>query len=85
MEAKGSPNWSFWILWYERVRAGRDFHADKLAEILNPLREDDWKKGPAHINPLFDDLLALYREEDELEATATRRARRGWSAERPEK
>jgi hypothetical protein len=61
-------DWSFWILWYERVRAGRDVHADKLAEILNPLREDDWKKGPAHVNPLFDDLLALYREEDELDA-----------------
>lgn len=64
LQNDAGADWSFWILWYERVRAGRDFHADKLADILNSLREEDWKKGPAHINPLFDDLLALYREED---------------------
>jgi hypothetical protein len=72
MEAEKNEDWSwdFWILWYERVRAGRTFHADQLAEILNPLREDDWEKGPAHINPKFDDLLALYREEDLNSAVA---------------
>lgn len=72
MQADRSADWSFWILWYERVRAGRDFHADKLSEILNTLRKRNWKKGPAHINPLFDHLLAIYREEDaELEAEST--------------
>lgn len=64
MQADTSTDWSFWILWYDRIRAGRDFHADEMARILNPLRREDWEKGPTHINPMFDDLLAVYRKED---------------------
>ena len=57
-------DWSFWIAWYERVLAGRDFLPSDMAPILNKLRKEDWKKGPAHINPLFDGVLAKYRAQD---------------------
>lgn len=35
-----------------------------MAPILNKLREGDWDQGPAHINPMFDEVLALYRAQD---------------------
>jgi len=57
-------DWSFWIAWYERVLAGRDFLPNDMAPILNELRKADWNKGPAHINPLFDGVLAKYRAQD---------------------
>lgn len=57
-------DWSFWIAWYERVLAGRDFLPNDMAPILNELRKADWNKGPVHINPLFDGVLAKYRAQD---------------------
>ena len=57
-------DWSFWVAWYERVLAGRDFLPNDMAPILNELRKEDWEKGPAHINPLFDGVLAKYRAQD---------------------
>ena len=57
-------DWSIWIAWYERVLAGRDFLPNDMAPILNELRKADWNKGPAHINPLFDGVLAKYRAQD---------------------
>ncbi|KQI69467.1 hypothetical protein AN189_03420 [Loktanella sp. 3ANDIMAR09] len=59
-----SADWSFWIAWYERVLSGRDFLAADMADILNKLGHDDWKKGPAHVNPMFDAVLGRYRAED---------------------
>ncbi|MBS1303817.1 hypothetical protein [Loktanella sp. SALINAS62] len=59
-----SADWSFWIAWYERVLSGRDFLAADMAEVLSTLGKDDWDKGPAHINPMFDGVLGLYRAQD---------------------
>ena len=64
LQAETTADWSFWILWYERVLAGWDTLPDALAPIFNRLTEDDWEKGPAHINPLFDGVLAMYRADD---------------------
>ncbi len=68
-----TADWSFWIAWYERVLAGRDTLPDALAPIFNRLTEEDWEKGPAHINPLFDEVLALYQA-DESASTPLSRA-----------
>ena len=57
-------DWSFWIAWYERVVAGRDWHPAQMLPILNGIFAEDWEKGPGHINPKFDKVLALYRAED---------------------
>ena len=57
-------DWSFWIALYERVLAGCDFLPNEMAPTLNKLRKEDWKKDPAHINPMFDEVLALYRAQD---------------------
>ncbi|MCF6445234.1 hypothetical protein L1065_10835 [Nereida sp. MMG024] len=52
--------WTFWIAWYDRVLAGQDIHAQAMHDVFVSLTEDDWNKGPAHINPKFDPVLALY-------------------------
>lgn len=64
LQNKHNSDWSFWIAWYERVLAGRDTLPAEMAPILNAIGEADWKKGPAHINPMFDGVLGLYRAEE---------------------
>jgi len=64
MKADKTADWSFWIAWDDRVLAGRDTLPEEMAKVLNPLHEEDWEKGPAHINPLFDEVLKKYREKD---------------------
>jgi len=54
-------NWSFWIAWYDRLLEGKDIYAQDLHDILITLTDEDWDKGPAHINPKFDSVLALYQ------------------------
>ena len=66
-----NADWSFWIAWYDRALAGREWHPEAMTPILNEITEKDWNKGPGHINPMFDEVLALYRADDELsKATA---------------
>ncbi len=58
------PLWDFWDEWADRVTFGHDLYPQAIAEVLNAfLEQADWERGPAHINPLFDDVLALYRGE----------------------
>ena len=57
-------DWTFWIAWYERVLKGRDWHVEAIRKSLIPITKEDWNRGPAHINPMFDEVLALYRAED---------------------
>ncbi|MCB5197632.1 hypothetical protein LGQ03_00110 [Loktanella sp. TSTF-M6] len=59
-----NADWSFWVAWYERVLVGGNFLANDVHKILSALEEGDWKKGPAHVNPMFDGVLAKYREQD---------------------
>ncbi len=64
MEDDQSANWTFWQLWFDKVVDGQDILPDAVAKVLNTfLEKADWERGPAHINPLFDDVLALYRGE----------------------
>lgn len=66
---QGIPNdWSFWVRWYERVLSGRDTHAGAIGSVLEKIDRMDWEKGPGHINPMFDEILAIYRAEDQIEA-----------------
>lgn len=64
LQSDTTADWSFWIAWYERVLAGQDTLPDELAPIFNRLTREDWNKGPAHINPMFDAVLAMYRADD---------------------
>jgi hypothetical protein len=59
-------DWSFWIAWYERVLHGRDWCADEVGAVLSKIKEKDFDHGPLHINPMFGEVLARYRAEDEL-------------------
>jgi hypothetical protein len=64
LKADSAVDWTFWIAWFDRALAGKDIHADMLAPILNGLTEDDWLGDPAKVNPLFDDVLAVYHAEN---------------------
>lgn len=64
MQSDTLADWSFWIKWYELIADGCEFLPKEMAPILNKLRKKDWEKGPAHINPLFDGVLAQYRAQD---------------------
>ena len=62
-------DWSFWIAWYHRVLAGRDWHPKMMGAVLENITSEDWNKGPAHINPMFDHVLEIYRAEDAASET----------------
>ncbi len=65
MSKNESAAWDFWREFYARVLLAEDLYPEMLAEVLNTfLEKEDWERGPAHINPLFDDVLALYRGEE---------------------
>lgn len=65
-------DWEMWLLWYNRILQGRDWHPKVMLSVLQSNNIVDWRKGPTHINPMFDEVLALYREEDaEALITAT--------------
>jgi hypothetical protein len=65
LKSDSAVDWTFWITWFDRVLAGKDIHADMLAPILNGLTKGDWLGDPAKVNPLFDEVLAVYQVEDE--------------------
>ncbi len=44
-----SPDWSFWINWYQDALEGQEPDWDMLEEIAL-IPDGDWKKGPEHIN-----------------------------------
>ncbi|WP_341365568.1 hypothetical protein [Yoonia sp. BS5-3] len=58
-------DWSVWINWYNRILGARDWHPRAMWNVLQNMTPEDWKKGPEHINPMFDEVLALYLEEDQ--------------------
>ena len=66
LKADSAVDWTFWITWFDRVLAGKDIHAEMLVPILNDLTEDDWLGDPAKVNPLFDEVLAVYLAEDSI-------------------
>lgn len=59
-----AADWSIWILWYNRILDGRDWHPQAMWKVLLKITKEDWEKGPEHINPMFDEVLALYLEDD---------------------
>lgn len=61
---KPEGSWRFWIEWYERVLAGRDTHADRLAPIFGGISKHEWLDAPFKVNALFEDVLAEYLEDD---------------------
>ncbi|WP_420863013.1 hypothetical protein [Algirhabdus cladophorae] len=58
------PDFSFWIAWYDRLLDGKDIYAQELHDILITLTDEDWDKGPTHINPKFESVLLKYQEGD---------------------
>ncbi len=61
-------DWSIWIHWYNRVLQDRDWHPKAIGAILEQITREDWEKGPKHVNPMFDEVLALYLAEDFIAA-----------------
>lgn len=62
--ANGGANWDFWITWYQRILDGDSTLTGNLKSIVTGISVSDWEKGPEHINPMFDEVLALYQAED---------------------
>ncbi|MEL7165319.1 MAG: hypothetical protein AAGL96_07565, partial [Pseudomonadota bacterium] len=59
-----AADWRVFILWYERVRAGRNIQAAALAKILDTLTQEEIEGDPALVLPRFDPLLEIYERED---------------------
>jgi predicted metal-dependent hydrolase len=58
---EGHPaDWSIWIHWYNRVLQDRDWYPERMHEVLKEIADGAWEKGPAHINPMFEEVLELY-------------------------
>ncbi len=64
-------DWSIWIHWYNRILQGRDWHPEAMGDVLQKITRGDWEKGPEHINPMFDEVLALYLKEDAATSDAS--------------
>ncbi|THH39059.1 hypothetical protein E4Z66_05740 [Aliishimia ponticola] len=64
LEADPKTNWTFWITWYERALEGKNLYPEELALILDQFTEDDWLGDPAKVNPAFDPILELYRQDE---------------------
>lgn len=58
-------DWSIWVKWYELVVMGRNWHPEAMYDVLKDISDEDWGKGPTHINPMFDEVLALYNADEE--------------------
>ena len=59
-------NWRVWTDWYDdRLRGAEDPRSRPLVEELELARvlipDEDWRKGPAHVNALIADMEAHYR------------------------
>ncbi len=57
-------DWTIWINWYDRLLQNRDWKPEAMGVVLEQITRKDWEKGPEHINPMFDEVLALYLKED---------------------
>lgn len=61
---KSGTDWTFWTMWYERILAGKDIYADRLAPIVNQITLEQWVVYPARVNARFDEVLAVYQADD---------------------
>ena len=64
MFGEGNPSWRVFVLMIDRIRAGRDIHAQVLADCLEGLTQEDIEGDPALVLPRFDPLLEIYERED---------------------
>ncbi|MEO0823425.1 MAG: hypothetical protein AAF074_23785, partial [Pseudomonadota bacterium] len=66
LEAVEGEQWSVWTRWYEARLAGSEAapinFALERARVLIP--DDDWKRGPAHVNALIADLIKKFEGGD---------------------
>ena len=66
-ETKPSIDWLFWVQWYDALMQGK-VRSDRKWEMLKEIALIDneyWEKGPAHVNPMIDQIVDRYA----LEAT----------------
>ncbi|MCA8867193.1 MAG: hypothetical protein KDA67_00910 [Rhodobacteraceae bacterium] len=54
-----AADWSFWIGFYEAMLHGRAQNWEMLTEIAL-LPDEDWRKGPQHMNPLIAEVVGRY-------------------------
>jgi len=56
-------NWQVWTDWWEDRRDGKPYNIDMEREIVL-IKDEDWKRGPAHVNAMIADIRARYADED---------------------
>ncbi|MEL7092728.1 MAG: hypothetical protein AAFN94_13425 [Pseudomonadota bacterium] len=70
MQGDGNLSWRVFVLMIDRIRAGRDIHAQVLADCLEGLTQEEIERVPALVLPRFDPLLEIYLREDRQRAIA---------------
>jgi len=70
LKATATPDWQFWIDWYDDILAGRPQNWPMLAEIalIDPKH---WDAGPDVVNPMIAEIVAKYRTAPAIELFTT--------------
>ena len=53
-------HWHVWTDWWEDRRDGKPYNIEMEREIVL-IPDEDWQKGPAHVNPMIAEIRAKYR------------------------
>jgi len=59
LSAHPDENWEVWLDWWEARRDGNPYHIDMEREIVL-IPDEDWAKGPAHVNALIAEIRGRY-------------------------
>lgn len=63
--------WAFWLAWYDAALKGDPLPDALLLEIAK-IDAEDWDKGPAHVNPIINEMWRGFAESANTEEEALR-------------
>lgn len=58
----GMNGWGFWVNWFEDLLEGRPQNGSLLSEV-SEIPDDDWSKGPTHVNAMIARLVKKHAVE----------------------
>ena len=56
-------HWHVWTEWWEDRRDGKPYNIEMEREIVL-IPDEDWQRGPAHVNPMIAEIRAQYAAQD---------------------